>query len=127
MGTLLVFGTGPGDPDGAEAPDLLATADAVFTGPAGSGPDADPEATALFYAEAWRVERIRPREAAARLDTWFAERPGATAVLMVAGPAERDVALGAAVDGLRRLRPGLRVDVRPGVVVAPPHRSPLAH
>ncbi len=126
MGTLLVFGTGPGDPDGAEPPDLLATADAVFTGPPGSAPDTDPEATALFYAEAWRVERIRPTDAAARLDAWFADRPGATAVLMVAGPAERDVALGAAVDGLRRLRPDLHVDVRPAVVVAPPYRSPLA-
>ncbi|TCK25103.1 hypothetical protein [Pseudonocardia endophytica] len=127
MGTLHVLGTGPGDPDGADAPDLLGAADAVFAGPPGPGPDADPEATALFYAEAWRVERVRPREAAAQLDAWFAGRPAGTAVLMVAGPAEADVALGAAVDGLRRLCPGLRVDVRPGVVVAPPHRSPLAH
>jgi hypothetical protein len=125
MGTLLVLGTGPGDPDDAETPDLLATADAVFTGPPGGGRDADPEATALFYAEAWRVERLHPTGAAARLDAWFGDHPGATAVLVVAGSAERDVALGAAVDGLRRLRPDLRVEVRPGVVVVPPRRSPL--
>lgn len=124
-GTLLVLGSGPNDPGPPDpgASDLLATADAVFAGP--SGPDTDPEATVLFYVEAWRVERVDPRGAAARLDAWFDARPASTAVLVVPGPAGRDVAFGAALDGLRRLRPDLRVDVRPGTVVVPPHRSPL--
>jgi hypothetical protein len=122
-GTLLVFGTGPGDPDDAEAPDHLAAAEAVFAGPPGSGPD--PEATALFYAEAWRVERIDARDAASRLATWFDGRPGRTAALLVAGPVEDAVAFGAVLDGLARLRPGLRVDRRAGAAVTPPRRSPL--
>ena len=121
--TLYVFGTGPGDPDGAESADLLAAADAVFAGPPGRGPD--PEATALFYAEAWRVERIDARDAASRLAAWFDGRPGRTAALLVAGPVEDAVAFAAVLDGLARLRPGLRVDRRTGAAVTPPRRSPL--
>lgn len=121
--TLLVFGTGPGDPDGADAPDLLAAADAVFAGPPGHGPD--PEATALFYAEAWRVERVDARDAAARLAGWFAACPGRTAALLVAGPVDDAVGFGAVLDGLALLRPGLRIDRRAGAVVSPPRRSPL--
>lgn len=131
-GTLIVIGTGDGVPDQAPgahpapAEDLLAAADAVFAGPPEHGPDSDPEAIALFYAEAWRVERIAPRDAAARLDAWFARRPGRTAVLVVAGTVDRAAGLAAAVDGLLRLRPGLRIDRRPAVTLSPPHRSPLA-
>ncbi len=123
-GTLLVLGSGP-DPDGSEPDraDLLAAADVVFAGP--SGPDTDPEATVLFYVEAWRVERVVAGAAASRLAAWFSGRPGGTAALVVAGPAEDEVAFGAALDGLVVLRPGLRVERRPGVGVTPPRRSPL--
>lgn len=124
--TLHVFGTGPGNPDGADAPALLAAADTVFAGPPGSGPDTDPEATALFYAEAWRVERIDARDAATRLAAWFDGRPGCTAALLVAGPVEDAVAFGAVLDGLARLRPGIRIDRQAGAAVTPPRRSPLA-
>ena len=122
-GTLIVLGTAPGPEPDRPGPDLLVGADAVFTGP--PGPDADPESTALFYAEAWRVEPLAPRDAAARLDAWFDAVPGGTAVVMTAGAPERDVAMTAALEGLRRMRPELRIRRPDGVRVAPPERSSL--
>lgn len=124
-GTLIVLGIGPGGgPEAHAAVDVLAGADAVFAGP--PGPDGDPESTVLFYAEAWRVERLGARDAAARLDAWFTGTPGGTAVLATAGAPERAAGLGAAVEGLCRLRPGLRVRRLDGVCVGPPQRSPLS-
>ena len=124
-GTLIVLGTGCGRGAPDPAADLLAAADGVFAGPPGAAADPDPEAAALFYAEAWRVERVAPSDAAARLDAWFGERPGRTGVLVVAGTPARATGLGAAVDGLLRLRPGLHVDRRPATTVVLPRRSPL--
>lgn len=124
-GTLVVLGTGAGTRDTHAAVDVLAGADAVFAGPPRAG--ADPESTVLFYAEAWRVECLGPREGAARLACWFDDHPGGTAVLATAGAPERDVAFGAAVEGLRRLRPALGVRRLDGVCVAPPERSPLPY
>ncbi|MDN5916840.1 MAG: hypothetical protein L0I76_17330 [Pseudonocardia sp.] len=130
-GTLVVLGAGTDIPDADPAAvdllaaDLLAGADAVFTGP--GTPEVDPEAAVLFYAEAWRVERLSPRDAAHRLDVWFTGRPGATGVLVTAGDPARDVGLAAAVDGLCRMRPGLHVRRPAGVRVVPPERSPLAY
>ena len=122
-GTLVVLGTGAPDTDPGAAADLLAGADAVFTAP--GTPGTDPESTVLFYAEAWRVERLAPRDAARRLDAWFAGRPGAVAVLVTAGDPACDLASRSAVEGLCRVRPGLEVRRPAGVRVVAPHRSPL--
>ncbi|MER5674122.1 hypothetical protein [Pseudonocardia alni] len=116
---LVVLGT---DPSGDDAPrpgahDLLAEAETVFAFP-------QAESTALFYAEAWRVEPVTPRDAVARIGAWAAGPDGA-AVLLVEGDPAGDAALGAVLDGLARTAPALRARVAEGSRVAPPHRSPL--
>lgn len=121
---LIVLGTEPADgsvPAGQGVENLLADADPVFAFPHG------PESVALFYAEAWRVERITPRDGVSRVTAWATATSGSagTGVLLVAGDPSRDVALGAVLDGLGRTAPGLEVRVRAGTRVAPPRRSPL--
>jgi hypothetical protein len=119
---LVVLGTEPAEGHGSAgcgADALLAEADTVFTFPSG------PESVALFFAEAWRVERVAPRDAVARLTTWAGTGPAGAAVLLVAGEPRSDVALGAVLDGLDRCCPELEVRVPTGSRVAPPHRSPL--
>ncbi|MBC3191247.1 hypothetical protein H7X46_09265 [Pseudonocardia sp. C8] len=117
---LIVLGTDPAGAAGSGgADDLLAEADTVFAFPHG------PESVALFYAEAWRVERIAPRGAVERLTAWAHAGPGRAGVLLVAGEPGGDVALGAVLDGLARTCPELDVRVPAGTRVAPPHRSPL--
>ena len=123
---LIVLGTEPADgsvPAGRGVENLLAEADTVFAFPHG------PESVALFYAEAWRVERITPRDGVSRVTAWATAtaRSGSagTGVLLVAGDPSRDVALGAVLDGLGRTAPGLEVRVPAGTRVAPPRRSPL--
>ena len=86
---------------------LLAKADVVFVPVADSGETGRAERTVLFYAEAWRVERVvfaltrlapggerehdrDAREqawdaAAAQVARWFAEHPGGTAVFATIG------------------------------------------
>ncbi|RZT85092.1 hypothetical protein EV383_1956 [Pseudonocardia sediminis] len=134
-GTLVVLGaTGPaGSSDGGSsdagpsgperAADLLAAADVVFTGPA--GPGADPESTVLFYVEAWRVEPVRPGEAARRIAEVLDGAPGRVAVLVTAGPPSADTAMTAALDGLRHTAPGIRVRDTGAVALLPPRRVPL--
>ncbi|GAA1382254.1 hypothetical protein GCM10009613_09760 [Pseudonocardia kongjuensis] len=118
--TLVVLGTEPaGESAGHGLEGLLADADTVFTFPRG------PESVALFYAEAWRVERISPRDAVGRITAWAADHPAGNGVLLVAGEPAADVALGAVLDGLARTAPGLGIRVAAGTRVAPPHRSPL--
>lgn len=114
LGTGADPATGPADP--------LADADTVFTFPPR---DDDPESVALFYAEAWRVERVTPRDAVARVSAWAARRSAGSAVLLVSGEPADDAALGAVLDGLARALPALDVQVPAGARVAPPHRSPL--
>ncbi|BBG03160.1 MULTISPECIES: hypothetical protein [Pseudonocardia] len=117
---LVVLGTEQGGPAvGSGGEDLLAEADTVFAFPG------EPESVALFYAEAWRVERISPRDGVARLTGWAAGGPAANGVLLVAGDPTADVALIAVLDGLARTAPDLDVRVVAGTRVAPPHRSPL--
>lgn len=94
---LIGVGTGPGRPDlvPERASSLIASADVVFV-------RADAERAVLFYAEAWRVERLAPRaDAAVQVALALAARPGATAV--VVGTGEDPVgftALARAVRGL---------------------------
>lgn len=119
---LVVLGTDPSG-DGAPRPDahvadLLADAETVFAFP-------QAESTALFYAEAWRVEPVTPRDAVARIGAWVAAGPAGAAVLLVGGDPAADAALGAVLDGLARTVPALRARVAEGSRVAPPHRSPL--
>jgi precorrin-2/cobalt-factor-2 C20-methyltransferase len=113
VNTLIGVGVGPGDPElvTVKAANLLAKAEVVFV-PVADGPGAPPadaprggetgraERTVLYYAEAWRVERVvfavhdrehpQRRErawdaAAAQVAAWFAAHPGGTAVFATIG------------------------------------------
>jgi precorrin-2/cobalt-factor-2 C20-methyltransferase len=102
VNVLIGVGVGPGDPElvTVKAANLLAKADVVFVPVADSGETGRAEQTVLYYAEAWRVERVvfalhdrehterRERawdEAAAQVADWFAAHPGGTAVFATIG------------------------------------------
>jgi len=112
---VLVLGTGreETDPDG---PDLLAGADHVFTVEAA-------ESVVLFYAEAWRVERIDLVGAVREITDLAARRSPRTVVLAVEGDPGTDPACRAVVDGLGVA--GIEAVVVPGVTVVPPRLSRL--
>jgi hypothetical protein len=113
-GTLVTLGVGAGDPEAAAAaPDRLSGADMVFA--AGAA-----EATVLFYAEAWRVERVGS-DPVGTLAAWFAAQPGSTAVF--AAPGEPAVFLD--LDELRERLPGVDIEQVSGEVLVPPELHPL--
>ncbi len=58
--TLVGVGVGPGDPElvTVKAANLLAKADVVFVPVSDTGETGRAEQTVLYYAEAWRVERV---------------------------------------------------------------------
>jgi precorrin-2/cobalt-factor-2 C20-methyltransferase len=102
VNTLVGVGVGPGDPElvTVKAANLLAKADIVFVPVADTGETGRAEQTVLYYAEAWRVERVvfalHDREhterrerawdaAAAQVAAWFAAHPGGTAVFATIG------------------------------------------
>jgi precorrin-2/cobalt-factor-2 C20-methyltransferase len=80
VNTLVGVGVGPGDPElvTVKAANLLAKADVVFVPVADSGETGRAEQTVLFYAEAWRVERVV-------FAAWFAAHPDGTAVFATIG------------------------------------------
>jgi precorrin-2/cobalt-factor-2 C20-methyltransferase len=102
VNTLVGVGVGPGDPEliTVKAANLLAKADVVFVPVADSNETGRAEQTVLYYAEAWRVDRVvfalHDREhterrerawdaAAAQVTRWFAAHPGGTAVFATIG------------------------------------------
>jgi precorrin-2/cobalt-factor-2 C20-methyltransferase len=102
VNTLVGVGVGPGDPElvTVKAANLLAKADVVFVPVADTGETGRAEQTVLYYAEAWRVERVvfalhdrehtRRREqawdaAAGRVAGWFEAHPGGVAVFATIG------------------------------------------
>lgn len=95
-GVLVGVGVGPGDPDlvTIKAAAVLAAADVVFVPVTETGETGRAEQTALFYAEAWRVERVVVRDrapgevwdgAVAAVAAWFAAHPGGTAAFATLG------------------------------------------
>ena len=114
--TVTVLGTGAGDPDAAEGADLLAAADAVLTTP-------DVESTVLFYAEAWRVERLPDLAGAAAAVADLIGLGATRVVLAVPGDPETNPGCRALLDGLRVA--GIEAVARPGVSLVPPRLSPM--
>ncbi|GAA1836972.1 hypothetical protein GCM10009836_14430 [Pseudonocardia ailaonensis] len=112
---VLLLGTGGGEADPV-GPDLLAGADHVFTVAAA-------ESVVLFYAEAWRVERVDLVGAVRAITDLVALDSPATIVLTVDGDPAADPACRAVVDGLAVA--GISAVTVPGVSVVPPRLSPL--
>ncbi|MCF7549840.1 hypothetical protein [Pseudonocardia sp. WMMC193] len=105
---VVVLGVGSGDPEAA----CLEQADHVLVAP-------ELESAVLFYAEAWRVDRVRPGDAVTTVaDLLALDGPCTVALVVPDEPAWRAV-----VDGLR-VAADAEVTV-PGTAVVPPRLSPL--
>jgi precorrin-2 methylase len=116
-GQVVVLGVGEGDPDAAHGADRLAEADHVLVAP-------EVESAVLFYAEAWRVERVEPGAAVRVVGELLALDGPCAVALAVAGDPTTDPAWRAVVDGLR-VAVEAEVTAVPGVAVVPPRLSPL--
>jgi siroheme synthase len=114
--TVTVLGTGGGDPETAEGADLLAAADAVLATP-------DVESTVLFYAEAWRVERLADLAGAAAAVADLVGLGATRVVLAVPGDPAANPGCRALLDGLRVA--GIHAEARPGVSLVPPRLTPM--
>jgi precorrin-2/cobalt-factor-2 C20-methyltransferase len=132
MSMLVGVGVGPGDPElvTVKAANLLAKADVVFVPVADSGETGRAEQTVLFYAEAWRIERVvfalHDREhterreeawdaAAAQVARWFAEHPGGTAAFATIGDPCVYSTFTYLADTVRGLVGELDVELIPGI------------
>lgn len=112
MSHVVVLGVGTSDGSAEPEAACLEQADHVLVAP-------ELESAVLFYAEAWRVDRVRPADAVTAVADLLALRGPCTVALVVPD----EPAWQAVVDGLR-VSLDARVTV-PGTAVVPPRLSPL--
>lgn len=132
MSTLVGVGVGPGDPElvTVKAANVLAKADIVFVPVADTGETGRAEQTVLFYAEAWRVERVvfalhdrvhtarRERAwdaAAAQVAGWFTRNPGGTAAFATIGDPCVYSTFSYLAESVRQLVGRVAVELVPGI------------
>jgi precorrin-2/cobalt-factor-2 C20-methyltransferase len=131
-GTLAGVGVGPGHYElvTVQAADLLAAADIVFVLVSDNADTGQAERLALFYAEAWRVERLElPQHGGTTPDTaqawagpaqavadWFAAHPGGVAAVAVLGDPALHSAFPRLVAAVRERAPDVSPRLVPGIM-----------